>query len=214
VTCADAVTNAPGRAAPHRTGPRGPSAETALPERKGERTRRRILAAARRRFAEVGYERATIRAIAAEAGVDKSSVMQYFGSKQELFREAVRWHIPHDELTTDDPGQMVENHLRTMLGNWAADRDSPMAVLLRTSMTSEEAAELLRRHVTAEVTDHLAATIDGPDARLRAALFGAMMMGIASQRHLLHLPDLAEADVEDIVRLAAPLLRGLISPEA
>ena len=98
-----------------------PSAEAALPERKGERTRRRILAAARRRFAEVGYERATIRAIAAEAGVDKSSVMQYFGSKQELFREAVRWHIPHDELTTDDPRQVVENHLRAMLGNWAAE---------------------------------------------------------------------------------------------
>ncbi|MEV5482819.1 MULTISPECIES: TetR family transcriptional regulator [Streptomyces] len=214
MTCADAVTNAPGRAAPRETGARGPAVEAALPERKGERTRRRILAAARRKFAEVGYERATIRAIAAEADVDKSSVIQYFGSKQELFREAVRWHIPHDELTTDDPGHAVENRLRRMLGYWAADQDSPMAVLLRTSMTSEDAAELLRRHLTAEVTDHLAATIDTPDARLRAALFGAMMMGIASQRHLLHLPDLAEADVEDIVRLAAPLLRSLIAPEA
>ncbi|MEV6567928.1 TetR family transcriptional regulator [Streptomyces kronopolitis] len=214
MTCADAAANASGQAAPHHTGADGPCAEAVLPERKGERTRRRILAAARRRFAEVGYERATIRAIAAEAEVDKSSVIQYFGSKQELFREAVRWHLPHDALTTGDPGQVVENRLRGMLDHWAADQDTPMAVLLRTSMTSEEAAELLRRHVTTEVTDHLAAAIDGPDARLRAALFGAIMMGIASQRHLLHLPDLAEADVEDIVRLAAPLLRGLIAPEA
>ncbi|WP_433854623.1 TetR family transcriptional regulator [Streptomyces kronopolitis] len=214
MTCADAAANASGQAAPHHTGADGPCAEAALPERKGERTRRRILAAARRRFAEVGYERATIRAIAAEAEVDKSSVIQYFGSKQELFREAVRWRLPPDALTTGDPGQVVENRLRGMLDHWAADQDTPMAVLLRTSMTSEEAAELLRRHVTTEVTDHLAAAIDGPEARLRAALFGAMMMGIASQRHLLHLPDLAEADVEDIVRLAAPLLRGLIAPEA
>ncbi|WP_435244477.1 TetR family transcriptional regulator [Streptomyces sioyaensis] len=213
MTCADAATNAPERAAPRETVTRGPDAEAALPERKGERTRRRILTAARRKFAEVGYERATIRAIAAEADVDKSSVIQYFGSKQELFREAVRWHIPHDEFTTDDPGHMVENRLRGMLGNWAAEQDSPMAVLLRTSMTSEDAAELLRRHLTTEVTDHFAGTIDAPDARLRAALFGAIMMGIATQRHLLHLPDLAEADVEDIVRLAAPLLRGLIAPE-
>ncbi len=192
----------------------GRAAATAVGERKGERTRRRILTAARRKFAEVGYERATIRAIATEADVDKSSVIQYFGSKQDLFREAVRWQIPHDQLTTGDPGHTVENRLRSMLGTWAADPDSPMAVLLRTSMTSDEAAELLRRRLTTEVTDHIAGTIETPDARLRAALFSAIMMGIAAQRFLLHMPDLAEADVDDIVRIATPLLRSLVAPEA
>ncbi|MCL7490360.1 MULTISPECIES: TetR/AcrR family transcriptional regulator [Streptomyces] len=214
MTCADAATNAPGQAARRKYDSADPAEEAVLPERKGERTRRRILTAARRKFAEVGYERATIRAIATEADVDKSSVIQYFGSKQDLFREAVHWQIPHDELTTSDPGHTVENRLRGMLDTWAADPDGPMAVLLRTSMTSEEAAELLRRHVTAEVTDHIAATIDAPDARLRAALFSAIMMGLAAQRYLLHMPDLAEADVDDIVRIATPLLRGLVAPEA
>ena len=54
-------------------------------------------------FAEVGYERATIRAIAAAADVDKSSVIQHFGTKQELFREAVHWDIPLAEIIADDP---------------------------------------------------------------------------------------------------------------
>jgi AcrR family transcriptional regulator len=182
--------------------------------RKGERTRRRILAAARRKFGEVGYERATIRAIAAEAEVDKSSVIQYFGSKDELFREAVRWDIPIAELTTDDPAQSIENYVRGMLGAWAADPDSPMAVLLRASMTSEEAAELLRTHVTAQGVDAVAATVSSPDARLRAALCSAMMMGVASQRYLLRMPDLAAADTEDVLRLVVPLLRDLIAPDA
>ncbi|MFJ9470859.1 TetR/AcrR family transcriptional regulator [Streptomyces caniferus] len=208
------MTNAPGQAAERKAGSGGPAKEATLSERKGERTRRRILAAARRKFAEVGFERATIRAIATEADVDKSSVIQYFGCKQDLFREAVHWQIPHDELTTDDPGHTVENRLRGMLDNWAADPDSPMAVLLRTSMTSDEAAELLRRHVTSEVTDHIAATIDTPDARLRAAVFSAIMMGVATQRFLLHMPDLADADVEDIVRITTPLLRNLVAPDA
>jgi AcrR family transcriptional regulator len=189
-----------------------PHAASEPPLRKGERTRRRILEAARRTFAAVGYERATIRMIAAAASVDKSSVIQYFGTKQHLFREAVHWRIPIEELTTDDPGRTVENYMRGMLGGWAADPDSPMAVLLRTSMTSEEAAELLRRHVTAEAVDRVAATLDDPDARLRAALGGAMMMGIAAQRYLLRMPDLADADLEDILRLAVPVLRDLIAP--
>ncbi|MEU8027622.1 TetR family transcriptional regulator [Streptomyces sp. NPDC049099] len=183
-------------------------------ERKGERTRRRITEAARRKFAEVGYERATIRAIAAEADVDKSSVIQYFGTKQELFREAVSWHMPIEELTVaDDPARTVDNYLRAMMSSWAADQDSPMAVLLRASMTSEEAAELLRHHVTAEVVDRVTEAVDAPDARLRAALSGAMMFGIATQRYLLRMPDLAAADLEDVLRIAAPLFRSLIAPE-
>ncbi len=213
MNAADAMEEEPQR----RTGGKGPKGRSAdgdgHGERKGERTRRRILEGARRKFAEVGYERATIRAIAAEADVDKSSVIQYFGSKQGLFREVVHWDIPIAELTTDDPGQTVENYLRAMLGAWGADPDSPMAVLLRASMTSEDAADLLRAHVTGQAVDPLAATVDSPDARLRAALSGAMMMGIASQRYLLRMPDLATADLEDILRIVVPVFRSLIAPE-
>ncbi|GAA4736796.1 TetR/AcrR family transcriptional regulator [Phytohabitans rumicis] len=183
-------------------------------ERKGERTRRRILETARRLFAEFGYERATIRAIAAAAEVDKSSILQYFGSKQELFRAAVHWHIPIEEMTTDDPVQTVHNLMHGMLTSWAADPNSPMAVLLRASMTSEEAAELLRHHITAEIVDPVAATLDDPDAHLRAALSGAMMMGIAAQRYLLKMPYVADVDLDDILRLAGPAIRAVIVPAA
>ncbi len=181
-------------------------------QRKGQRTRRRILVAAREVFAKVGYERATIRGIAAAAGVDKSSIIKYFGTKQGLFREAVHWDIPVAELTSDDPAQTTDNYARSMLTAWAADPNGPMAVLLRASMTSEDAADILRSHITAQAVDAVAATIDAPDARLRAALAGAMLMGIASQRYILKMPDLADVDIEDILRLAAPLLQQLIKP--
>jgi AcrR family transcriptional regulator len=184
-------------------------------ERKGRRTRRRILEAARRQFARCGYERATIRAIAEEAGVDKASVIQYFGTKQELFREAVEWRIPVAELTTDDPGESAGNYLRQMLGAWSRDPETPMTALLRASMTSEEAAALLRGRITEQAVEPVAERLgDDPDARLRAALAGAMMMGIATHRHILRMPDLAEADLADVLRLAVPALSGLITPPA
>jgi AcrR family transcriptional regulator len=181
-------------------------------ERKGERTRRRILETARRLFAELGYERATIRGIAAAAEVDKSSILQYFGSKQQLFQAAVHWHVPIAEMTTDDPAQTVHNFMHGMLSSWAADPNSPMAVLVRASMTSEEAAELLRHHITTEVVDAIAATVDDPEAHLRASLAGAMMMGIAAQRYLLRMPYIADADLDDVLRLAGPAIRGVIAP--
>ncbi|MEV6041621.1 TetR family transcriptional regulator [Nonomuraea sp. NPDC052116] len=185
-------------------------------ERKGERTRRRILEAGRRVFGEVGYDRATIRAIAAEAQVDKSSVIQYFGTKEQLFREALDLRINVDALTVEgDPAASAERYLRAMLERWAAAPDSPMAVLLRTSLTSEEAADLLRRHITAEAIDRIAFHLEGPDPRLRAALAGAVMFGITFHRHLLRTPDLAGAPLDDVLRLAVPLIHELLaSPPA
>ncbi|GAA2430763.1 hypothetical protein GCM10010191_50490 [Actinomadura vinacea] len=169
-------------------------------ERKGERTRRRILEAGRRVFGKVGYDRATIRAIAAEAQVDKSSVIQYFGTKERLFREALDFRIDVDALTVDgDPAASAESYLRAMLERWAPAPDSPMAVLLRT-------------HMTTEAIDRVAFRLEGPDPRLRAALAGAVMFGITFHRHLLRTPDLAGAPLDDVMRLAVPLVRELLAP--
>jgi hypothetical protein len=125
----------------------------------------------------------------------------------------VHFHIPIEELTTEDPARTVDNYLRAMLTSWAADPNSPMSVLLRTSMTSDEAADLLRHHITAEAIDAVARTIDAPDARLRAAVVGAIMTGIATHRYLLRMPDLAGADLDDILRLAGPAIRAVIAPD-
>lgn len=162
-------------------------------ERKGQRTRRQILEAARTVFGDMGYERATIRGIAAVANVDKSSIIKYFG-------------------TNADPSKTAENLARGMLAAWAADPNSPMAVLLRASMTSQEAANLLRTHITSHAVGTIAKTIDAPDARLRAALIGAMLMGVASQRYLLQMPDLVDVDTEHLLRLVTPALRAIIDP--
>ncbi|MEV6479360.1 TetR family transcriptional regulator [Streptomyces sp. NPDC051576] len=195
--------------------PLGADAGLAGPvERKGARTRRRILEAARKEFGRLGFERATVRGIAQAADVDKASVVQYFGTKQNLFHEAVSWHIRIDELAGADPAESAENYLRGLLTNWAANPDSPMSVLVRASMTSEEAAEMLRDRVTGEAVDRIAERLDDPDARLRAAVFAAVMMGLATHRYLLQMPDLAEAPLEDVLRIAVPVVRALIEPQS
>jgi AcrR family transcriptional regulator len=181
-------------------------------ERKGQRTRRRILSAAREVFGGLGYEGASIRAIAAAAEVDKSSVIQYFGTKEQLFREAVAWSIPLERVLVEDPDQTADNMARGMFAAWAAEPHSPMTVLLRASMTSDVAAQVLRTNVVAQAVDSIAERIDAPDARLRAALASAILLGVASQRYILQMTDLSDADTEDVIRLVTPLVRELIAP--
>jgi AcrR family transcriptional regulator len=99
---------------------------------RSEETRNAILAAARRRFADDGYERATIRAIAADAGIDPSMVMRYYGSKDGLFAAAVdvALHLPAlDELPPERRGEMLVRHFLSL---WESGRPSDvLTVLLR-----------------------------------------------------------------------------------
>jgi AcrR family transcriptional regulator len=52
-----------------------------------QQTRAKVLAAARRLFSEQGYEGATIRDIAAAAGMSTGAVFANFSDKSDLFRE-------------------------------------------------------------------------------------------------------------------------------
>ena len=73
MTDAPSETRRPGRA--RRSGRRG-----------GESgTRDAILASARTRFGDLGYDRTTIRGIAADAGVDAALVHHFYGSKEQLW---------------------------------------------------------------------------------------------------------------------------------
>jgi AcrR family transcriptional regulator len=56
------------------------------PRQHGERTRARILAAARKEFARSGYAGARIETIARQAGVNKSLIFYYFQNKDGLSR--------------------------------------------------------------------------------------------------------------------------------
>ena len=51
---------------------------------RGKRSRARIRSAARELFREVGFDRATLRAIAARAGMGASTIYRHVDSKQEL----------------------------------------------------------------------------------------------------------------------------------
>ncbi len=71
--------------------------------RSSEQTKAVILAAARERFAADGYDRATIRHIAADAAIDPSMVMRYFGSKERLFAAAADFDLRLPDVPPSRP---------------------------------------------------------------------------------------------------------------
>ena len=190
------------------------SAEPTSREERRRRTEACILQEARRLFAEEGFDRATIRAVAKRTGVDPALVMQYFGSKEGLFAAAMKGAHGGGSARTAPREEIPAAALRDVLRKFeeADDREAAVA-LLRNFLTHPEANRIMRDEVMCAVTTDLARTIGGPDAQLKAALLLSCTAGMALARYLLELPGLAGASRSDIERLMVPALQALLDAE-
>ena len=106
--------------------PRGDMAAHPIP--RGEKRRREIAAIAERVFFETGFTDTTMQAIAARAGASKETLYRHFGSKEELFAEAVanraRCFLADLDQRFERPGTVADVLrslglviLQTMMGN-------------------------------------------------------------------------------------------------
>ena len=180
---------------------------------RSEPTRRAILAAARERFAADGYERATIRAIAGDAGIDPSMVMRYFGSKEQLFAAAAHLDLRLPDLRSVPRDRMGLALARHFVSLWdaAAGTEDALLFLFRSALTNEAAADRLRRQVFRDqVTRHIADVVpDHPNRR--AGLVATQVLGVVLCRYILRLPPVAEADPDTLVADLAPTLQRYLT---
>jgi AcrR family transcriptional regulator len=180
------------------------------------RTRDAILAAARDEFARLGFDRATIRRIAATADVDPALVLHYFSSKEKLFAAALQ--IPVEPGTvlrrvmTHDAADMGAAIVRTFLEAWEPPESrSPLVAMVRSAMTNETAMALVREYLGRRVFGPITQTLGAPDAELRATLIGSQFIGLAMMRYIARIEPLASASVDQIVAAIGPTMQRYLT---
>jgi AcrR family transcriptional regulator len=178
--------------------------------RSSELTKAAILTAAREKFAAVGYEAATIRAIAAGANIDPSMVMRYYGSKDQLFAAAAEFDLRFPDLISVDTNHIGEALVRHFLDRW--EGDETLVLLLRTSTTNSEAAQRMQQIFATQLAPTVA-RLAPCDAAKRAALIATQILGLAFCRYVLKLPPIVQMPREDVVAWVGPSVqRYLMSP--
>jgi len=177
-------------------------------------SRAAILAAARARFAADGSEKTTIRAVAADAGIDASMVMRYYGNKANLFHASASVELALIDHVTADPAQLAAGLAHAFFERWETQDNSVERLVLRTAMTHPEAIAQLQRLFDEQIKPSiLAALSEDPDAELRAALIMSQTIGIVLCRYLLGLEPIASADPEVLERaLRDAVLQHLTRP--
>ena len=169
--------------------------------RRSDQTRAAILAAARRRFAADGFERTTIRAIAADAGIDPSMVMRYYGSKDGLFSAAADLDLQLPDLAAVPREQLGETLVRHWVERWEGGAsDELLIVVFRSAITNEAAAERLRTVFGAQVAKAIATIVDDrAEAATRAGLVSTQMLGLALCRYILRLAPVVALDLDTLL---------------
>jgi AcrR family transcriptional regulator len=187
--------------------------------RTGERSRRRILDAARSSFAERGYDRATIRQIARDAQVDPAMVYYFFETKSRLFTAAIELPVnPAERLASELEGGLDgvgERIVRHFLDVWDhAPTIEPLLALMRSAPTDERSAAMFSEYVQQEIVGRLAAAIPHGNARLRAELLGSHLMGLAFARYVTRLEPLASTSADTVAAWVGPTLQRYLTGES
>ncbi|GGM95841.1 TetR/AcrR family transcriptional regulator [Streptomyces fuscichromogenes] len=180
-------------------------------------TRRALLLAARTRFTRLGYDRTTLRDVAADAGVNLALIKRYFGSKEGLFKAALAETPRFLGGTGEFPrgrAALAEALSRQLAaGAWAEFGEHPVLMLLRDS--GDEQVAQLRRRALAEFGRQVLEASGGssaPDAELRAELLVALGVGVAVVRSAVGLRPLADATPEELLGPLHDIVEGLLGP--
>jgi AcrR family transcriptional regulator len=181
-----------------------------------------VLRAAKQRFAQEGYEKTTLRAIARDAHVDPSMVLYLFGSKEELFRASLRLIMDPETLVAalaggpDDDPDIGTRMVRTYLRIWEGpDTAASMRAMLQSATSNSDAHEAFRDFMQNYVLTAVSGVLGGGEqARLRAMLAASSLVGTAMLRYVMEIPPLATLSPDEVVRLLAPTVTRYLTADA
>jgi AcrR family transcriptional regulator len=183
-------------------------------------TRGEIVDAAKRVFAEKGYDQASLRAVAREAGVDPALVHHYFDGKASLFVAAMALPFDPRQVGAHAPGEggsLGGGIINGFLDMWdkAEGTGSSFASCVAAMAVSPSVADAMREFVAERVWSNSPVKEGEPAAMThqRRALVSSQLMGLAFTRYIMRIPPLSTASPRQIARWAGPTLdRYLFGP--
>jgi AcrR family transcriptional regulator len=164
-----------------------------------------------------GYERATVRAIAADAGVDVAMVYYFFGSKEGLFSASTLTGPEHPlhqlaVLLDEGPDHIGERLVRRFLEHWdQGGVFEPFLALWRSAAIQPQAREVLHDTIAGPVAQRIAAEFGVADAELRVELVASHLAGLAFARYQLKLEPIASTAIEEVVGWVGPTVQRYLT---
>ena len=166
---------------------------------RSQETRDRILIAARRLFSEEGFEKTTIRAVGAAAGIHPSMVMRYYGSKDELFAAAAKIDFRMPDLALVPSANRGAALVTHVLERWEGAASEELQAILRAAGTHELARRRLAEVVEKQAVPAIKRILPADRVEERLGLIIIQIAGLVLSRYLFRHPSVTALDHETII---------------
>lgn len=181
-------------------------------------TREAILDAARTRFAEVGFDKASIRSIAGAAGVDPALVHHYFGTKQQLFSATLNLPIDSEMIRAPiraaELDRLGETVVRTVVGAWDSSVGEHAVAAFRGILAGGDAA-LARSFLLEVALKDVREKVDSPPGTgtTRVVLAVSQMVGLLVARMILQVEPVASMPLDELAATVGPTIQRYLTGE-
>lgn len=179
-------------------------------------TRKQILDAARARFADVGFDRASVRSIAADAGVDPALVHHYFGTKQNLMVAAMELPVDPEVVLSQvraapDDG-IAAALMQAVIGLWDSPDGAAVVATFRGVLAGSD-PRLIGSFLLGVAMREVRRRVDTPPGSgdTRATLAGSHLMGILVARRILEIEPLASMPLDELITRCAPQIQHYLT---
>jgi AcrR family transcriptional regulator len=174
-------------------------------------TRAAILESAIRHFARAGYDGVGVREIASDAGVTAMLVNRYFGSKEQLFAEAVEVSFAPPAVIVEDAESLAHDAATTLVARTNPDADplEPFLIMLR-SVSSPRAVEIVRDAIERHVGRRLARQLPESGRQIRTDVMLSVIAGILLMRRVIVTRALDDPDSDQLTNLLEAVFTAVI----
>ncbi|MES0828127.1 TetR/AcrR family transcriptional regulator [Ruegeria sp. SCP11] len=187
---------------------------TIKPKSKSEATKARILEAAATKFSQKGYDNTSTREIGELAEANIGLLNRYFGSKEELFRQAILSQLTLLPVLEGDPAGLAGR-----LGEISAQKSKQsdtgvdiMMAILR-SIGSEAVGPIIQEILTTKVTGEVQNHLKGNNVEARAAMVVAITFGVEAVFRTMQVFSEKNIDTEQVTEMVTDIISRVVEPQ-
>jgi AcrR family transcriptional regulator len=174
-------------------------------------TRAAILRSAIGAFARAGYDGVGVREIARAAGVTAMMVNRYFGSKEQLFAEAVDTAFTAPVVIATDSDSLAHDAATALVERTNRDAEplEPFLIMLR-SVSNPRAVEIVRDAIERHVGRRLARQLPDSGREIRTEAMLSVIAGILLMRRVVVTRALNETDPDQLVNVLRAMFTAIV----
>lgn len=178
---------------------------------KAEKTKEKLLCAARDAFWSKGYSNVSLRDISNVAKVDVALISRYFGGKKGLFEATLEGAFDWPDLLDESAGSPIDVVIEKFSNAATESAEISVVQLILMNGSDPDVGDSIRQGLADGIVEPLCRRMGGEGTAANVALFFAVILGTSVTRKQLGMPGLVGQTTDEFARQLRHMMEAALS---